>query len=194
MLSKKLILFFIFLLGSIYCFSQNNMLDSTKIDKVGNKKNAFYFEALGSSSLAGVYYERFIPIKIKDKRPIQIRIQGGFSPFTFFRFSFSDGISLPVGVNFIFLPGRFKIGVGMMFLNSLYFAPIDVEDRGYTPVKITQTQYKLFLQPQVILEYHLSQKFLGKITFNPTFMPGLHNGKTTYTFMPWGGISFGYKF
>lgn len=179
---------------SLGCIAQNNMLDSTTLDKVGKKKNAFYFEAAGSSSLAGVYYERFIPIKVKDKYPVQIRFQGGFSPFTFFRFSFSDGLSLPTGINFVFLSGRFKIGAGMMLLHSFYFAPIDIEDRGYTPVKITQTQYKLFLQPQLILEYHLSQKFMGKITFNPTFMPGLHSGKLNYTFMPWGGISFGYKF
>ncbi len=170
------------------------MLDSTKLDKVGNKKNGFFFEAAGSSSLAGVYYERFIPIKIKDKRPIQIRFQGGFSPFTFFRFSFSDGISIPVGVNFMFLPGRFKLGAGMMFLNSFYFAPIEVEDHGFSPTKITQTQYKLFLQPQVIFEYHISTKFLIKATFNPTFMPEPNAGVLQYRFMPWGGLSAGLKF
>src|SRR5688572_18263966 len=142
-------LFSLFFISGSAVFGQTSLLDSTQLDKVGNKKNGFFFEAAGSSSLAGLYYERFIPIKINDKRPIQIRFQGGFSPFTFFRFSFSDGVSIPMGINFVFLPGRFKLGLGMMFLHSFYFAPIEVEDHGYTPVKITSTQYKLFLQPQL---------------------------------------------
>jgi hypothetical protein len=186
-------LFSLFLFSSTM-FAQTSMLDSTQLDKVGNKKNGFFFEAAGASSLAGLYYERFIPIKINGKTPIQIRLQGGFSPFTFFRFSFSDGVSIPMGINFVFLPGRFKLGVGMMFLHSFYFQPIEVEDHGYSPIKVTTTSYKLFLQPQLIFEYHFSQRFMGKITFNPTFMPGLNAGKTVYDFMPWGGVSAGYKF
>jgi hypothetical protein len=189
----RIFLLFIFLFSATL-FAQTSLLDSAQTDKVGNKKNGFFFEAAGSSSLAGLYYERFIPIRIKEKKPIQIRFQGGFSPFTFFRFSISDGVSIPMGVNFVFLPGRFKLGVGMMFLHSFYFQPIEIEDHGFIPIKVTTTQYKFFLQPQVIFEYHFSQRFLGKLTFNPTFMPTLNAGKTNYDFMPWGGISIGYKF
>lgn len=189
----RLFIIFIFSI-SASGFAQTSMIDSTQLNKVGNKKNGFFFEAAGSSSLAGLYYERSIPIHINRKAPLQIRLQVGFSPFTFFRFSFSDGVSLPAGINFVFLPGRFKLGVGMMLLNSFYFQPVEVLDNGYSPIKVTTTSYKLFLQPQLIFEYHFSQRWLGKLTFNPTFMPGLKAGQTSYDFMPWGGVSVGYKF
>src|SRR5688572_8471477 len=97
----RLFLFAVFFISCPSFFAQVSLLDSSQLDKVGNNKNGFFFEAAGSSSLAGLYYERFFPIKIKNKRSIQIRLQGGFSPFTFFRFSFSDGVSLPTGVNFV---------------------------------------------------------------------------------------------
>jgi hypothetical protein len=190
----KLFLFLILFISGSYLVAQTPMLDTTKQDKVGNKKNGFFIEGAGSSSLAGVYYERFILFGKNPRSPFQIRVQGGFSPFTFLRFSFSDGVSIPMGVNFVFLPNRFKIGIGMMFLHSFFFNPIQVEDHGYSPIKITNTSYKLFLQPQLIFEYHFSQRLMGKLTFNPTFMPGLTGGKTSYSFMPWGGISVGYKF
>lgn len=174
-------------------YTQTSLLDSTVLDKVGNKKNGFFIEALGSSSVVGLYYERYFNIKTISTWAYQIRLQGGFSPFTFFRFSFSDGVSVPMGIHFA-AGKRFKMGVGMMFLHSFFFQPIEVEDPGYTPVKTSTTQYKLFLQPQLMFEYHINRRFVGKLTFNPTFMPGIYAGKTKYDFMPWGGLSFGYKF
>jgi hypothetical protein len=180
-------------MGAKFLHAQTSLLDTTVLDKVGNKKNGFFVEALGASSVVGLYYERYFNIPTKSTWAFQIRLQGGFSPFTFFRFSFSDGVSVPMGIHFA-TGKRFKLGLGMMFLHSFFFQPIEVEDPGYNPVKTSTTQYKLFLQPQLMFEYHINRRFVGKLTFNPTFMPGVYAGKTNYAFMPWGGLAFGYKF
>ena len=186
------VLLLIFLLSN-KIFAQTSLLDTTKTNKVGNKKNAFFIEALGSSSVVGLYYERYINLKTTHKISFQFRIQAGFSPFTFFRFNFSDGVSLPAGLHFGG-GGRFKIFGGMMLLNSFFFQPIEVKDYGYNPIKVTSTQYKLFLQPQLTFEYHFTQRFVGKLSFNPTLSPKLVSGNIAYDFTPWGGMAFGYKF
>ena len=192
MIRRSWFLFLLVVFIAVPAFSQT-LLDTTQVDKVGRKKNAFFIEALGSSSVVGLYYERYVNLTHQPHINFQIRFQGGFSPFTFFRFNFSDGVSIPVGLHF---GGgkRFKILVGMMLLNSFFFQPVEVLDHGYSPVKVSYTQYKLFLQPQLTFEYHINQRFVGKISFNPTFMPRLDKDKIAYDFMPWGGIAFGYKF
>lgn len=192
---KKLV--FLLLLNAAYLqlnYAQN-MIDSSYYNKVGTKKNVFFIEAGGSSSLVGIYYQRNFPFLINRKPAAEFRLQVGFSPFTFFIFNISDGISIPGGFSFAFFKGRFKLGVGCMFLNSFYFNNnVYYKDDGYSPAKEIVTGYKLFLQPQVYAEYHFSQKFVGKLAFTPTFMPGYNLGKFKYDFMPWGGISVGYKF
>lgn len=169
--------------------AQTSLLDSTKLDKIGTKKNGFYLEALGSSYIAGLYYQRTVPLA---KNNVHLRFQGGFSPFSFGSVSFSSGVSLTTGAGVYFFKSRFKMGVTMMLIHGLYFEPVKVVDPGSGPDQ--QTGYRLFLQPQLNFEYHFNQRFIGRASFTPTFIPGLLDGKSTYTFYPWGGAAFGYKF
>ena len=170
-------------------FAQTSMIDSTKLDRIGNKKNGFFVEAAGSSYIAGVFYQRTIPLA---KNKVHIRLCGGFSPFIFGRASFSSGISLPMGVGVYFFKSRFKLGVTMMVIHGFYFEPVTIVDPG--PSADQETSYQLFLQPQLNFEYHFSPRFVGKASFTPTFIPGLNHGATVYSFYPWGGLAFGYKF
>jgi hypothetical protein len=171
----------LFFFSITHLSAQTSLLDSTKLDRIGSKKNGFYFEALGSSYIAGLYYQRTVPLA---KNNVHLRFQGGFSPFSFGSVSFSSGVSLTTGAGVYFFRTRFKMGVTMMLIHGLYFEPI----------KDQQTGYRLFLQPQLNFEYHFSQRFVGRASFTPTFIPGLLDGKSTYTFYPWGGAAFGYKF
>jgi hypothetical protein len=157
------------------------------------KRMLFFIEALGSSSVVGIYYERYFRLKTANRISFEFRLQAGFSPFTFFRFNFSDGVSIPAGLHFGG-GARFKIFGGIMLLNSFFFQHIEVKDYGYNPIKVTSTQYKLFLQPQLTFEYHFTQRFVGKLSFNPTLSPKAEKDKIAYDFIPWGGIAFGYKF
>ena len=186
---KFVICIFLLLFISTPVFSQISLIDSTKLDKVGPKKNGFYLEALGSSYVAGLYYQRNIPMA---KNLVHLRIQGGFSPFAFGSFSFSSAISLNTGLGVYFFKSRAKLGVTMMLIHGLYFEPVKIPDSGTGPD--VETGYRLFLQPQLNFEYHFSQRFVGRISFTPTFIPGYYNKKPTYTFYPWGGLAFGYKF
>jgi|LakMenEpi03Aug12_release.lakeMendotaPanAssembly.Ray.scaffolds.fasta_scaffold257277_3 hypothetical protein len=170
-------------------FSQTSLIDSTKFDKVGDKKNGFFIEALGSSYIAGIFYQRTIPLAQKK---LHLRFTGGFSPFAFGNVSFSSGVSLPTGVGLYFFKSRFKLGVTMMLIHGLYFEPVTVVDAGSGPD--VERGYQLFLQPQLNFEYHFSQRFVGRAAFTPTFIPGINNSVNTYSFYPWGGLVFGYKF
>jgi hypothetical protein len=186
---RKIFLWILLFVSSSDVFSQTGMIDSTKFNRIGDKRNGFFVEALGSSYIAGLFYQRTVPLAHNN---VHLRFTGGFSPFAFGNLSFSSGVSLPTGVGVYFFKTRFKLGLTMMLIHGLYFEPITVHDPGSGPD--IQTGYQLFLQPQLNFEYHFSPRFVGKASFTPTFIPGLNNYKTTYSFYPWGGLAFGYKF
>lgn len=185
-LKTILIIGCIFLSGA---HAQTSLIDSAKLDKIGNKKNAFFVEALGSSYIAGIFYQRTFPFA---KNKLHLCFSGGFSPFSFGNVSFSSGVSVPTGVGLYFFKSRFKLGLTMMLIHGLYFEPITIKDPGSGPD--VERGYQLFLQPQLNFEYHFSPRFLGRIAFTPTFIPGINNSLPIYSFYPWAGLAFGYKF
>lgn len=187
---KKIFFLVVFILTTLV--AQNT-------DKELKKKtnNTIFFEAAGSSTIVGLLYQRNFPIfNVNKKLLLQIKTIVGLSPSIFhipFNFSISDGMSLPLGVGFYFLPGKLKFGTSFFMINNFYFNEFSFNDKCNENI-IHERTHSINIQPQFNIEYHINSEFLVRGSFTPFFTPEFCNSQLKYQFYPFGGIMLGYKF